>query len=187
MPTDQELLAGISTGRMSGFHKLYQRHSDTLYRFSLMVSGSVSVAEEATQETFVYMLEHPDRFDGARSSSALGWLYGIARNRVRGLLRAQQRLLPETTADAPGCSAERAFHLSAAARVTHSAILQLPVEQREVLVLCGLQQVEYAAAADILDVPVGTVRSRLSRARAALQAVLIEQTGFSAEELSHGT
>ena len=65
-----------------------------------------------------------------------------------------------------------------------AALAQLPLEQREALVMCVLQDVSYDTAAHILDVPVGTVRSRINRARARLRTLLEERCGYTVEELT---
>lgn len=184
MPSDEELLANIAIGRKPGFTRLYRRYSDSIFRYALMVSGSLSLAEEATQDTFVYMIEHAGAFDVQRSPSALGWLYGITRNRVRALTRAHTRSTIVVNQETCAPSVEQAFKWSKAVDATASAILDLDIDQREVIVLCGLQEIDYSTAADILGVPVGTVRSRLSRARQALRLSLSDAIGYKLEEVS---
>ena len=115
----------------------------------------------------------------------MAWLYGIARNKLRQALRRRLELTGTDTDGSPSSdSPERAYRWSALIADTAKAVRLLPVEQREVLILCGLQEVDYVTAADALNVPVGTVRSRLSRARSRLRRVL-EENDTSLEEFSY--
>lgn len=184
MVSDADLLANMLSKRSPGFTELYDRYGDSIYRFSLMMSGSVTGAEEVTQETFVHVIENADRFDPARSNTALGWLYGIARNKIRALRVYNSRLAPMIDAQSNKESPDRLFGWSKVAEKTAQAIFCLPTEQREVMVLCGLQEIDYATAAGILDLPIGTVRSRLSRARKSLRRNLSD-VGYSLEDLKH--
>ena len=184
MPNDETLLANAANGLEPGLAAFYERYAERLYRYALMMSGSVMVAQDVTQEIFVYVLENAGAYDGRRSRSSMAWLYGIARNKLRRAKRSRE--LTGNTADetlSPD-SPERAYQWSALITETARAIGGLPEEQREVLVMCGLQEIDYATAAEVLEVPVGTVRSRLSRARARLRAVL-EGSETSLEEFSY--
>ncbi|MCH9694677.1 MAG: RNA polymerase sigma factor [Gammaproteobacteria bacterium] len=182
--SDADLLANMLNKRDPGFAELYDRYGDSIYRYALMMLGSVTGAEEVTQETFVHVIENADRFDPARSNTSLGWLYGIARNRIRILRLYNSRLAPMIDAQSNKESPDRLLGWSKVAEETANAILCLPTEQREVMVLCGLQEIDYATAADILDLPIGTVRSRLSRARTSLRGSL-SNIGYSLEDLKH--
>lgn len=186
MRSDEELLANFSAGRWQGFNEFYDRYSSSIYRYTLVMTGSVSLAEEATQETFMYILENAGVFDSTRSLSALGWLYGIARNKVRSKARQLESatILPEheSNKDSP----EIVYGWTQLADKTAAAIRFLPLDQREALVLCGLNEVDYATAAKILEVPIGTIRSRLSRARNALRSSLSDN-GFALEDISYET
>jgi len=143
------------------------------------MSGSHPIAEEVTQESFLALLREPQRFDPTRGP-VLAYLFGIARNQVRRALERDRRLQPlsgeQTMDDLPAPSAfeadaERSDRTERIERVRR-AVLSLPTPYREVLVLCDLQQKSYAQAAGHLDCPVGTVRSRLNRARALVMAKL---------------
>ena len=186
MLSDRQLLLDLAAGKQSGFTLLYERHCDVLYRYAWVVSGSHSVAEDATQETFMYVIEHADAFDAARSESALGWLFGLARNRVRALTRESRRGTSNDSVDVATPSAEASFRATAAVTALLDAIRTLPLEQREVIVLCGLAELDYLTTAGVLGVPVGTVRSRLSRARQALREAVSGPECDVLEELRHG-
>ena len=180
--SDQELLA---IGDADSFSILYQRHSDALYRYALMVSGVQSIAEDATQNSFMLMIERVNSFDGQRSSSARGWLYGFVRNSVRQLVRNSSKLVSMVEPVDFSQSADRLIELKGMAEDIVIAIGRLSLEQREVIVLCGLQEVDYLNASKILDIPLGTVRSRLSRARQNLMNALPNRHDLVSEEAQY--
>lgn len=186
MPSDAELIARLADGCEASFTAFYERHADALYRFALAVSASRAVAEEATQEVMLRVLQQPQQFDARRSSSARNWLYGLLRNHVRALLDRRPTDAPAAKGDeVPVRSAEAEAAWLQLQQGIGKAIAALPLDQREVLVMCCLQDVDYAAAADILGVPVGTVRSRINRARTALKGSFEAQQGVALEELKH--
>lgn len=169
--TDPELLGRMAGGDEDAFVALYRRRQGGIYRFALQMSGSPQVAEEVTQEVFLALIRDGTGYSPARGSVA-GYLYGIARNQVRRHLdrdAAYQALEPdveETLAspEDPLADLAREERRDALRR----AVLSLPGSYREVVVLCELHEMDYAEAAAVLDCPVGTVRSRLHRARALL-------------------
>ncbi len=170
---DRELLSKVRDDQQA-FRMLYERHGDAIYRYALVVSRSRSIAEEATQEVFLYMIQHAHDFDVTRSPSALGWLFGVVRNKVRFILNQQRKAQMLTIDESVVLSPENQLEISSELKAIDRAIAQLSFEHREVLVLCALQGFDYAATATILDLPIGTVRSRLSRAREQLKYTVIE-------------
>ena len=184
MPDDETLLANAANGLEPGLAAFYERHAERIHRYALMMSGSVVVAQDVTQELFVYVLENARAYDRRRSRSSVAWLYGIARNKLRRVQRLRESTGAAVDQALSPDSPERAYQWSALIAETASAVGRLPEEQREVLIMCGLQEVDYATAADVLNVPVGTVRSRLSRARARLRTVL-DDSETTLEEFSY--
>jgi RNA polymerase sigma-70 factor (ECF subfamily) len=179
IPTDDALISRLRAGDEEALAQIYRQHQAEIYRFALHMSGSRPIAEEVTQESFLALLREPQRFDPARGP-VLAYLFGIARNQVRRALERDRRLQPlggeQTMDDLPAASAfeaesEGTDRTERIERVRR-AVLSLPTPYREVLVLCDLQQKSYAQAAEHLDCPVGTVRSRLNRARALVMAKL---------------
>lgn len=179
IPADDALISRLRSGDEEAFAILYREHQAQIYRFALHMSGSHNIAEEVTQESFLALLREPQRFDPTRGP-VLAYLFGIARNQVRRALERDRRLQPlsgdRTMDDLPAASsfdadAERTDRTERIERVRR-AVLSLPTPYREVLVLCDLQQKSYALAAEQLDCPVGTIRSRLNRARALVMAKL---------------
>jgi RNA polymerase sigma-70 factor, ECF subfamily len=175
--SDAELLRLMLAGDESAFTALYRRRQGGVYRFALQMSGSEALAEDVVQETFMVLIREGRNFDPARGSVA-AYLYGIARNHV---LRAfeRERALVRFDEETEG---EDAPHENLVARpdplgdLTRGemferlrlAVLALPPHYREALVLCELEEMSYAEAAAALNCAVGTVRSRLHRARAML-------------------
>lgn len=146
---------------------LYSRHQGPVFRFALHMSGSRETAEEVTQDVFLALLSGLSRY--ARERGALQpYLIGMARNHIRRYLR-QIRTTPADAA-APQSPPEQAVDPDLA--LLRAAILKLPSNYREVVVLCDLEGLEYAQAAAQLGCAVGTIRSRLHRARAILASKL---------------
>lgn len=187
MSSDAKLLRKLSAGGNPGvaFETLYARHKDAIYRYAVVVSQSSSIAQDATQETFVQMIERAGDYDASRSTSAIGWLYGLLRNNVRRHLRDTTVEL-QAADEGVSLSTERLVELSSAVTQLNAALPQLKVEQREVLYLVALQGLDYEATSEVLDIPVGTVRSRLSRARSALRTAMQEGEHSETMAVIHG-
>jgi RNA polymerase sigma-70 factor, ECF subfamily len=176
--SDSDLLRLLIGGDEGAFLEFYRRNQGAVYRFALQMSGKTEIAEEVTQEVFVVVMKAAQRYDSQRGSVA-AFLYGIARNFV---LRALERERPYVNVlDDPGDYAGQLAREAVAeqdilADLTHherletlrKAVLALPPVYREVVVLCDLHERDYADAADALGCAIGTVRSRLHRARALL-------------------
>jgi RNA polymerase sigma-70 factor, ECF subfamily len=177
---DSELLRSMLAGDEQAFALLYRRRQGNVYRFALQMSGSKSIAEDVTQEVFLFLMREGHVFDPERGSLT-AFLLGVARNHVLRRMRVDQFLTPigdDDDADAglpimetnlpPLDNLVRAETVE----LVRKAVLSLPARYREVVVLCELQDVSYGEAAEILDCAIGTVRSRLHRARALLLAKL---------------
>lgn len=170
-PSDAALLAEAATGGEAAFVELYRRRRDDVYRFAYALTRSRSFAQDATQEVFLQVLEKAGRFDPAKGA-ARAWLLGCARHVVIDRLRADSRRDGDVPEQATAADHElRVLSEQRLVRL-HAAIAGLPFEYREALVLCELAELPYAEAAAVLGCPVGTVRSRLHRARALLAASL---------------
>ena len=168
--TDEQLLAQALAGDEGAFTVLYRRRQGPIFRFALHMSGSSQVAEEVTQDVFVFLLQRGSDFDPSRG--ALGaYLFGVARNYVR---RALERSYSEALLNSPADEEEESLVTEddpadgIARRQTSAAlwkaVLSLPEHYREVVVLCDLQELSYAQAAEALGCAIGTIRSRLHRA-----------------------
>ena len=151
-----------------------------VYRFALQMSGRRSVAEEVTQEVFLAVIREAGRFDASRGP-VLSYLYGIARNHVLRCLerdRAYVAIEDEPESD-PAAVEDTLGDLTRGETIesVRRAVLALPAAFREVVVLCDLHEMSYADAALALDCAVGTVRSRLHRARGMLLEKLKAKKG----------
>jgi len=168
--TDEQLLAQALAGDEEAFTALYRRRQAPIFRFALHMSGSTHIAEEVTQEVFIFLLQRGGDFDPGRG--ALGaYLFGVARNYVRRALErsysdnalntsTDEESVALMIEDDPGESIAR--HQTAVA--VWKAVLSLPEHYREVVVLCDLQELSYAHAAEAIGCAIGTIRSRLHRA-----------------------
>lgn len=178
---DDVLLRRSAKGDEEAFTQLYRRHQAPLFRFALRMSGSAWAAEEIVQDVFMTLVREPGKFDPERGTLG-AFLYGIARNRVmKHLERMPRELLQEDMEDngfGNGALAIDSMTPAQWAEIherrerVRAAVLDLPVEFREAVVLCGLEEMSYEEAARLLDCPVGTIRSRLHRGRALLLARL---------------
>lgn len=173
--SDGDLLRLLSSGDETAFLEFYRRHQGVVYRFALQMSGKTEIAEEVTQDVFMTVMKTAKRYEAERGSVA-AYLYGIARNIV---LRALERerpyitVLDDPTSDGAGQVASEHDLFGELAQTERletlrKAVLALPPAYREVVVLCDLHERDYADAAGILGCAIGTVRSRLHRARALL-------------------
>ncbi len=154
--------------REQEFDDLVRRHAGAVTAYARAITRDRWEAEEAVQETFLRAWKYLDSFD--RRGSFEGWLIRICRNCVVDLAaRAARREHPVPEVSDRAVSPDRRGEV-------HDLLRRLPLPQREVLLLCGVLGYDYDAAAAILDVPVGTVRSRLHRARGGLAALLAEPT-----------
>jgi RNA polymerase sigma-70 factor, ECF subfamily len=172
---DDELLLRMQSGDEQAFIALYRRRQGPLYRFALHMSGSASVAEDVTQEVFLALIREECGYDPERGSLS-GYLFGIARKLVlRHLQRGRSDVTldlesddfgpPELSVqDDPLADLTRRESIQALRR----AVQVLPRRYREVVVLCDLEELDYRDAAVVLGCPLGTVRSRLHRARGLL-------------------
>lgn len=176
---DAALLQRALVGDEEAFDLLYTRRAGVVYQFALRMSGSVSLAEDVTQDVFISLLRSGHKFDPARGTLPQ-YLLGMTRNRVLTLLQRERNLVPLAMEEGEDGTAflERTapvqddplFELTRAERVeaVRQAVLALPLHYREVVVLCNLDELSYEQAAQLIGCPVGTVRSRLNRARALL-------------------
>ena len=165
MESGQELLERILAGDEGAFAALYRERQGSIFRFALQMTGSVEAAEDITQETFLALLGVGKRYDASRGTVS-AFLYGIARNQVLRRIAVRKHEPLEEYAGHEDLL-EDLTRRETADRVRR-AVLSLPSAYREAVALCDLGDASYEEAAAALECPVGTVRSRLNRARAML-------------------
>lgn len=179
--SDAQLLARCASGDRQAFAELYRRNRGRIYGYAVRVSGDPGLAEEIVQETFLAVIERPEGFDPERGQPA-GYLLGIARRRLaRRWGRDRLAVGVEPAEDCePLWSVLRESPFEALDRTERLDRLRrgldaLPFASREVIALCELDELSYAEAAEVIGVPVGTVRSRLHRARGLLLRKLVAE------------
>jgi len=184
--SDSELLRSMLAGDEEALALLYRRRQAGVFRFALQMCGSPAVAEDITQEVFMFLMRQGRAFDPTRGS-VNAFLMGVARNYVLRRLYGEQFLIPLADdfeedsvlehSDADHGPLENLMRAETIETVRR-AVLSLPERYREVVVLCELQDMSYVEAAEILGCAIGTIRSRLHRAR----ALLVEKLKTEGEE-----
>jgi RNA polymerase sigma-70 factor (ECF subfamily) len=175
--SDEELHRAALAGSGEAMAALYRRHGGLVYRFTLQMSRNAAVAEEITQEVFLALLTQIDRFDAGRGSLST-WLCGIARRQLWKYLERNETsgfdFDEESAAElrCPGDGPAELLLRREAVAAVRAGLEELPPVLREVVILCALEEMSYEQAAHVLAVPVGTVRSRLHRAKARLAGLL---------------
>jgi len=191
-PRDVELMRRLAAGDEDAFLEFYRRHQGGLYRYAVHMSGNPEAAADVVQDTFLTLIRNTNKYEQEKGTPA-AFLYGIARNHLRKLHEKEGKYVPLLDESGKGLSAEwsadtghsngngrSAAHLSQAERIVEGleraeitellreAVLTLPDHYREPVTLCDLEGKSYTEAAALLECPVGTVRSRLNRARSIL-------------------
>jgi RNA polymerase sigma-70 factor (ECF subfamily) len=191
---DVELMGLLSSGDEAAFVELYRRHQGALFRFALHMSGRPEAAADVVQETFMTLIRQSAKFDPGKGTPG-AFLYGIARNHLHKMHDRESRYVPyagemderggpgspdSLPANANGASSWHPSGNTSPVSVlvdmeqaeivdcVRDAVLTLPEHYRAPITLCDLEGKSYGEAAAILECPVGTVRSRLNRARSIL-------------------
>src|ERR1700739_1552819 len=186
---DIELLGRLKAGDEDAFLEFYRRHQGGLYRYAMHMSGSPQAAADVVQETFLTLIRHAGKFEEEKGTPA-AFVFGIARNHLRKLHEREGRYVPLSEALSQGLSSGPQGHKNGngpsplpvsqpetvleglerrqIVEMLRDAILTLPDHYREPVTLCDLEGKSYSEAAALLECPVGTVRSRLNRARSIL-------------------
>jgi len=179
---DTDLLRAMRGGAQDAFAALYRRHQGPLYRFAMLRCGSLATAADVVQEVFMGLLTERFRFDPLRGTLQ-SFLFGVARNLILKLEEGRQRhvALPGAAVQDDGVDDDPELDLpldeggplarlldNEAAEQVRRALAHLAPHYRDVVILYEMHELSYAEIADICQVDIGTVRSRLSRGRAAL-------------------
>ncbi len=174
---DAELLARVVAGDHEAFNDIMLRHEDRVFSVCLRIMGNREQALDATQETFLTTFRKAGQFKG---DSALGtWIYRIAVNTCYDQLRKQKRRrtdpIPEHI-DPADYSAEDAVDSAALRPELQRALAALPPDFRSAVVLSDVEGMGLPDIAEVLEIPVGTVKSRVFRGRRLLAQELGNQT-----------
>jgi RNA polymerase sigma-70 factor, ECF subfamily len=199
---DAALVVRLHEGDPVAAREVYQRHGPALLRFGVAMVGCIATAEDVVHDTFVELLRHPHRYDAARGSLR-AYLYGVARHQLARSLRISGRYIsdapcsrdlesePEEPERVPlsgvDSTLEEQVDRAQALERVRAAIRALPPHYREVVALCDIEELSYAVVAEIIRCPVGTVRSRLHRARALLASEFAGLDGSLNSSASRGS
>jgi RNA polymerase sigma-70 factor (ECF subfamily) len=170
------LVARAQAGDRDAFAALYERHQAGMFRFALHLTGERAAADDVVQEVFVAFMRGLARFTEGRPLRA--YLYGIARHIAARRVRRNRLWVPfdvQTHEPATGPAVTDDLQRQEDLLHLRQAILALPRKYREVIVLCDLEQLPYEDAAASMGCAVGTIRSRLHRARTRLARLLERQ------------
>lgn len=170
--TDNELVRLMLGGDKEAFAELYRRRHGIVYGFALQMTGARELAEDVTQEVFMVLMREGGSYDEKRGS-VKAFLLGVTRNYVLRRLKQERSFVSmedvvDDIAVFDHSGANESLIRSESIHEMRQAILNLPAHYREVVVLCELQELSYAEASEVLGCAIGTIRSRLHRARMML-------------------
>ncbi|MBF8268170.1 MAG: sigma-70 family polymerase sigma factor [Dehalococcoidia bacterium] len=181
-PPDASLVARAQEGDMHAFNQLVQRYQRQVYYVAFRMLGDSHLAEDVAQETFLRAYRGLSRF---RGGSLKAWLLRIASNACHDVFRSRRgrqdlsldSLMEEREAPwaSPDPSPEEEAVSGELGREIQRGLLALPRDQRMVLILVDVEGMSYEEAAEAVGIPPGTLRSRLSRARAKLRDHLLQK------------
>ena len=174
MRPDLDLARAAQVGDRAALEELLRRHHDRVSTLCRRLTGNGADADDATQEALIAVVRGIRRYDGRAAFTT--WLYRVTTNACLDELRRRKRR-PLPVGDAfvePRSSADPAAEAGARVDVDR-ALAHLPHDFRAAVVLRDLCQLDYAEIADVLDIPIGTVRSRIARGRAAVADALGNQ------------
>ncbi|MDQ1293733.1 MAG: hypothetical protein QG608_1614 [Actinomycetota bacterium] len=179
--TDQDLLAQVRSGDEAALRQLYQRHAPAVLRLGMRLSSSRTVAEEALQDTFLAVWQAAGTFQGR--SSVKGWILGITRRKIHDRMRGKHAtLLPVEEAHGvpdPSPGPETDVINRAGAAALQAQIEGLPEHLRTTLALVTVEELPYTEVAQVLGIPIGTVKSRMSTVRKLLATRLLTDQATS--------
>lgn len=171
---ETELVIKAQSGDRNAFNDLVRIHAQGVLNVIFHMCGNVQVAEDAAQETFIRAWSHLGSFRA--DASLRNWLYRIALNTATDMLRKDKRILPGSVEDFhlidPQPGPEGIWLQKERTILVQEAIASLPDASRAVLVLKEYEGLSYREIADTLDIPIGTVMSRLNYARRLLKEKL---------------
>jgi RNA polymerase sigma-70 factor (ECF subfamily) len=183
-PLDEHLVSLSKDGSLDAFNSLVERYQAAVYNLCLRLIGDPAAAEDATQEAFLSAYRSIQRFEGGNLRS---WLFRIAANQSKDELRRRMRRGPHDSLsstdpdDAPidlpdsSESADQYVERMAVGEGIQQALLKLPFEQRQAVLLSDLHGYHYEEIARIAGASVGTVKSRIHRGRERMRSILSAQ------------
>lgn len=183
---ERELILRAQRGERNAFNELIRMHAQSVMNVVYRMCGDAQIAEDAAQETFIQAWLHIASY--RPQASLRSWLYRIAVNAATDMLRKEKRILPTALEDLPlqdpQLGPEALFFQEERTALVQKAILSLPEASRMVLVMREYEGMSYQEIAEALNIPLGTVMSRLNYARKTLRDKL-EQKLFVQVEAEH--
>jgi RNA polymerase sigma-70 factor (ECF subfamily) len=177
--SDSELMRQVRVGRTAALATLFERHHTRLYRYCQRMTGNRAAAEDLVQDVFMKMLKYKATFKD--DSEFVPWMFGIARNACLGYLRrAANDRVPADGVLANSAAVEAIADDEpdpTQCALVRRALLELPAERREVLVLSRYEFKTYEEIALVLDCSVGAVKVRVHRAIKQLREIYLGMTG----------
>ena len=181
--TDEELIASFQNGNEQAYIELVRRYRDRLMTFVFRFLGDMELSEDIVQDTMIKVYTHKHYYKEIAKFST--WIYTIAGNLAKTELRKRKRrkvtLLSQMNTDdrkyeipSTELHSEDIVQGEYLERYIQKAILQLPLHFRTVVILRDIQELSYEEISKIVNVPLGTVKSRINRARLQLQQSLKE-------------
>ncbi|HLW16224.1 MAG TPA: sigma-70 family RNA polymerase sigma factor [Actinomycetota bacterium] len=172
---DRELVERFARGESRAFDTIVERYEQRVYAIALRMTGNVEDARDAMQDVFISALRALRSFRGDAQLST--WIHRVTVNASLDVLRKRKRHIAQPLEEAGERPSDDVGPEDAAARAARAvevqrALQNVSAEHRAVLVLHDLQDLDYAETAAALDIPVGTVKSRLHRARAEMATLL---------------
>lgn len=170
---EQHLIEKAARGDTAAFGEIYYALGDSIYGFAYRMTNKKSLAEDITQEVFMFFVEHPEKYDAERGS-LFSFLCGVARNRVLNFLKKSGTRLEtnsfeakdvENLSNGNGHSPLKVLLDKEISAKIEECVAELSLFQREVLILRELEDLSYEEIAEITETDIGVVKSRLYRAR----------------------
>ena len=177
--SDSDLMRQVRGGRTVALATLFERHHTRVYGYCLRMTGNRSAAEDLVQDVFMKMLKYKATFKD--DSELVPWMFGIARNSCLAHLKRRASDHVPTTPAIEDAAAEEATHEEPRderqSELVRQALLRLPAERREVLVLSRFEYKSYDEIARVLDCSVGAVKVRVHRAMKQLRDIYLDMAG----------
>ena len=182
---EQDLIYRSTQGDLDAFNRLVEQYQRPLYNLCLRMLASAEAAEDATQDAFIAAYRSVHRFRGTQTGGFRAWLFRIAANTCYDEMR-RRRSRPSVSLDTPrgesgrtldvpnqGPTLDERVQTAELASAIEGALSALPSDQRLAVILCDVQGMEYAEIALVMGVSLGTVKSRINRARSRLRERLL--------------
>lgn len=188
MMDEDKIVQRARRGDAAAFEQLVTAYRDRVYRLALRLCGNGADADEAAQEAFLAAWKGLPNFRGESKFST--WLYQLVNHAAIDLLRREKRHaagdMEEVDAPDSAPSPQQQAERNEQRQAVRDAVLHLPPEQRQVVVLRFMEELSYEEIGAALHLPVGTVKSRLNRAKAALREILSQKGNlFGGETVIH--